>query len=160
MEPPVDRSAAMELAAAAAAESGARGRAAVQRKVGCALVEQGSGRVVGVACNQWDSPLLPNKGVCAELRVLTKLVSSGGLQPVAAGAPLTLAVTSSPCTHCAATILLFPEVVEVLYGHLCDNGEVRAPAGSCLEPCVLSCRAAVLTAAGAAHALAVLSRCC
>ena len=122
-------SAAMDLAAGAAAKC-----TTAKRQVGCAVIDQASGALIALACNGWDNPILPGKGVCAELNALAGLAVRGGLYPLPKDEDvddgscrrLTLAVTNSPCEHCAATILLFKEVVDVQYGNMCDDGTTIA----------------------------------
>ena len=110
--PTARTSAAMAHAASVVSGSKARGASAAQRRVGCAVVDQATGALLGASCNVWDNPILPGKGVCAELVVLSSMVVRGALREDGDTTPLTLAVTTSPCMHCAATILLFEEVVE------------------------------------------------
>ena len=110
--PTARASAAMAHAASMVSGSKARGASAAQRRVGCAVVDQATGALLGASCNVWDNPILPGKGVCAELVVLSGMAVRGALREDGDTTPLTLAVTTSPCMHCAATILLFEEVVE------------------------------------------------
>jgi hypothetical protein len=81
-------------AVAAAAASPSHGRGAARRRVGCCVVDDEIGEVLATTCNAWDTPLFPNKGVCAELQALAGLVIGGRLpsQP-ADGLGWTVAVT-------------------------------------------------------------------
>ena len=104
---------ALELANSAA-ERSTSGRAA-GRRVGCCIIDSvdGAGEVLIVSSNAWDLPLAPNTGICAERRALAALMLHGKLDE---SARWTLVVSHSPCVHCAATILLFPEIRRIVYG--------------------------------------------
>ena len=109
---PITEPEALKLANSAA-EASTSGRSA-GRRVGCCIIDsvQGEGRVVVVSSNAWDLPLAPNTGICAERRALAALMLHGKLDD---SSEWTLAVSHSPCVHCAATILLFPEIRRVVY---------------------------------------------
>ena len=127
----VSEAAALALAHSAAAEN--TGGSSAGRRVGCCIFDStdSAGNVLVVSSNAWDLPLAPNTGICAERRALAALMLHGKLD---ASAAWTMAVSHSPCVHCAATILLFPEVKRVVYSKGAshrDAGVEMLRAGGC-----------------------------
>ena len=123
-EPEVDDGLVSETEALAIAHAaaGSAGGKSEGRRVGCCILDStsGSGQVLAAASNAWDLPLSPNTGICAERRALATLMLHGTLGTLckssASSERWTMVVTHSPCVHCAATILLFPEISRVVYG--------------------------------------------
>ena len=129
----IDGDATALAAAAAAAAASSEGKAS--HRVGCCLYDDETGAVLATAANTWALPLAPNRGACAELLVLCGTLRRGLLrrEPTARW---TLAVTHSPCTHCASTVPLFAEVRRVAYGLTHTDAGLRLlqDAGVALAP--------------------------
>ena len=129
----IDGDATALAAAAAAAAASSEGKAS--HRVGCCLYDDETGAVLATAANTWALPLAPNRGACAELLVLCGALRRGLLrrEPTARW---TLAVTHSPCTHCASTVPLFAEVRRVAYGLTHTDAGLRLlqDAGVALAP--------------------------
>ena len=127
----IDGDATALAAAAAAAAASSEGKRA-QRP---APFRRRGGRRPATAANTWALPLAPNRAACAELLVLCGTLRRGLLrrEPTARW---TLAVTHSPCTHCASTVPLFAEVRRVAYGLTHTDAGLRLlqDAGVALAP--------------------------